>query len=669
VEGLIAMGLKDIFVAANEIDFEINNNINLNILQIGMDYHSVKEAIIKVNPEIIIVHTPPYFAHVAKFNEFDVIKIAYDHGEPFPSFFNENDRKSRQNIDVAKYNAIKEFHAHISISNFIKRTSGIENSTVIYNGAEHIDHVASRYEINMDIYDYLGIEKNSFVITTLSRIGEGENHYKGFDILKIVKDRLSKLILEKNIVFLIMGKLGQNGSKVKKELEKNGFYVVIDIDDHLKKEILKQSDIFFSPSLWEGFNLPLVEAEYLGIPSIAFSIGSHPEVCPFHFGNINETVQFISSLYKDNKFHKSCAQVCMTFVKNKFKWKDNVCKISSILIDLTEKKRKTKLPLLKYQYSNSIQEFNENNKNILEEHIKRIGYECAVDDGLFTGSFKVRYTVKNNPMISIIIPNKNCFEVLKRCMTSILNKSTYKNFEIIIIENNSSEENIFNYYNKLKIIKNIKIIEWNNPFNYSSINNFGAKHATGEIFLFLNNDVEVINPDWLERLLEHAKRREIGAVGAKLYYPDDTIQHAGVIVGIKGIAGHSHKFYKKDSCGYMGRLQVVQNLSAVTGACLMTRKDVFEEIGGFNDRLPLAFNDVDLCLKMREKGYLIVFTPFAELYHYESLSRGNEESQDKFERSKEVNYIREKWGHVIDRGDPYYNPNLTLDREDFSIGE
>jgi GT2 family glycosyltransferase len=580
-----------------------------------------------------------------------------------------NERKLRENNDIIKYNAIKEFHSHISISEFIKKTAGIEESIVVYNGTEHINDKTKGSENKIDLRDYLDIDKNSFIITTLSRIGEGESRYKGFDILKIVKDRLSKSILGKTFKFLIIGKLAPGGLNIKKDLERDGFYVLPDVDEYLKREIIKQSDVFFSPSLWEGFNLPIVEAQFLGTPSIAFSTGSHPEVCPFHFSNIDEIVEFIDSVSKDNEFHKKCSEICNKFVKNRFNWDDNVNKLFSILENLMEEKQNKDIFPLKYQYYNSDnRQFDGNNINALQGHIKRKGYKGRVEQGLFQGSYKINYYFKGNNKISIIIPNKDCSEVLERCVASILKKSSYKNFEIIIIENNSSEESIFKLYNKLKKIENINIIEWEAPFNFSLVNNFGVKHATGEILLFLNNDMEVINPDWLERLLEHAVRREIGAAGAKLYYPDDTIQHAGVILGIGGVAGHSHKLYPKNSRGYMGRLQVVQNLSAITGACLMTRKEVFEEVGGFDANLPVAFNDVDICLKMREKGYMIVYTPYAELYHYESLSRGYEDTPEKKERfSKEVKYMREKWGEVIDKGDPYYNPNLSLEKEDFSI--
>ncbi|MEQ8173199.1 MAG: glycosyltransferase family 2 protein, partial [Candidatus Eremiobacterota bacterium] len=307
-------------------------------------------------------------------------------------------------------------------------------------------------------------------------------------------------------------------------------------------------------------------------------------------------------------------------------------------------------------------------KKALEEHLQRTGLKGEVKDGLWPGTKQVTYEITKLPKISIIILNKNHYEDLKKCINSIINKSSYKNFEIIIMENGSDEENIFDFYKELKRRENIRIITWNDSFNYAAINNFAVNYAKGEILLFLNNDIEIINQDWIERMLEHAVRKEIGAVGAKLYYPDNTIQHGGVIIGIQGAAGHAHKNYHKDSPGYFARLKVIQNLSAVTAACVMIRKEVFKEIEGFDERYTIAFNDVDLCLKIREKGYLIIWTPYAELYHYESKTRGLEDTPEKQERAKkEVELLRTKWKDILDKGDPYYNPNLTLDKEDFSL--
>lgn len=213
-------------------------------------------------------------------------------------------------------------------------------------------------------------------------------------------------------------------------------------------------------------------------------------------------------------------------------------------------------------------------------------------------------------------------------------------------------------------------MEYPFEFNFSAINNFAAKQADGNILLFLNNDMEVVNEDWLDQMVQHAQRPEIGAVGAKLHYPDNCgIQHAGIIIGIGGYAGHAHKRTPSDKPGYFGRTQLIQNFSAVTGACLMTRKDVFLSVGGFNENeLKVAANDVDYCLRVRKKGLRIVYTPFSELIHYESISRGYEDTYEKIERfNKEKTYFAKQWLKILNSGDPYYNPNLTLDREDFSL--
>ncbi|MBN2544604.1 MAG: glycosyltransferase family 2 protein [Spirochaetes bacterium] len=309
-----------------------------------------------------------------------------------------------------------------------------------------------------------------------------------------------------------------------------------------------------------------------------------------------------------------------------------------------------------------------NGKKALEDHLKRIGLIAEVLEGKLKGTYRIKYEVKKEQFISIIIPNKNHSEDLSRCIDSILYKSTYANYEIIIIENNSTEESIFNLYGTYRKNEKIRILEWNYDFNYSAINNFAVKKSKADIILLLNNDTEVINPDWLERMLEFIQRDEVGAVGAKLYYPNGKIQHGGVIVGLGGVAAHSHANFSRNDAGYFGRANVIQNLSAVTGACLMIKKHVFFDVGMFDERFILAFNDIDLCLKLREKKYLIVWTPYAELYHFESKTRGLENNPAKIKRFQgEINLFKEKWNDFLKKKDPYYNVNLTLDSEDFTL--
>lgn len=307
-------------------------------------------------------------------------------------------------------------------------------------------------------------------------------------------------------------------------------------------------------------------------------------------------------------------------------------------------------------------------KKALGDHLSRIGLQGIVERGTLPDTYRINYVIPGKPMVSIIIPNKDNAAILKKCVNSILDKSSYTRYEIIIIENNSEQEKTFKLYDELKTRANIKTVAWKNPFNYAAANNYAVGYTKGEILLFLNNDTEVINTDWLECMLGLTIRKDVGAVGAKLYYPDNTIQHAGVIVGINGIAGHSHKYFTRISVGYAGRLHIVQNVSAVTGACLMMRREVFEEVKGFDEDFILGLNDVDLCLKIRELGYLVVWTPYSELYHYEYKTRGyNDTPAKKALYEREVGLFQEKWKDLLKRGDPYYSPNLTQEKEDFSL--
>ncbi len=308
-------------------------------------------------------------------------------------------------------------------------------------------------------------------------------------------------------------------------------------------------------------------------------------------------------------------------------------------------------------------------KRAIKAHIERLGLEGTVEDAIVPTNYKVQYEIIGNPLISIIIPNKDHIDDLDKCLSSVYEKSTYKNFEVIIVENNSTEDETFGYYkNAESKYENLRVLYWKEGFNYSAINNFAARDAKGEYVLLLNNDMEIITPDWMQQMLMFCQRSDVGAVGAKLYYPDDTIQHAGVIVGLGGVAGHSHKYFDRAHPGYMSRAVIAQNLSACTAACLLVKKSVYLEVGGLDEKYAVAFNDIDFCMSIRKAGYLIVFTPFAELYHYESKSRGVEDTPEKRARfNSEVFRFQEKWMDELKSGDPYYNPNLTLNSEDFRL--
>lgn len=307
-------------------------------------------------------------------------------------------------------------------------------------------------------------------------------------------------------------------------------------------------------------------------------------------------------------------------------------------------------------------------KKALGSHMARIGVKGKVEDGLFLSSYKLTYKYDNYPMVSIVIPNKDHSEDLRRCIDSITNKTDYKNYEIIIVENGSSNKETFDLYKSYETYANIRITKYDKSFSFYAINNYAVQQARGEMLLFLASDTQVINRDWMERMLEHAVRKEVGAVGAKLYYTDNTIQHAGLITGGLGIVKYSQRYFSRDSFGYFGRLAIVQNLSAVTANCIMVRKDVFNEVGGFGEENDTILNDVDFCMKIRKSSYLIVWTNYAELYHYEPKSMEQEDTNEKRARFKgDVDSFYQKWGYMLKDTDPYYNPNLSADRADFSL--
>lgn len=349
-------------------------------------------------------------------------------------------------------------------------------------------------------------------------------------------------------------------------------------------------------------------------------------------------------------------------------------------------------------------------KGAVAEHLRKHGFEHfqITSTRAFETIFRIRYEIAGNPKITIVIANKDHRADLERCVSSVLQKSTYENFEIVIVENNSTTQEIQDYYSYLLgydysraasekaperkmqrehdggVLRScgsdaydnrvsdrkISVVTYQGEFNYSAVNNLGAAYAEGDYLLLLNNDTEVITVNWMEELLMYAQREDVGAVGCKLFYPDRTIQHAGVVLGLGAhrTAGHSHYKQHRQNLGYMGRLCYAQDVSAVTGACLLVKKNLFDEVGGLEESFAISLNDVDFCLKLREKNLLNVFTPFAELFHYESISRGMDDEGEKAERyNRESEQFRNKWKIMLEKGDPYYNQNFSLDRSDFSL--
>lgn len=304
----------------------------------------------------------------------------------------------------------------------------------------------------------------------------------------------------------------------------------------------------------------------------------------------------------------------------------------------------------------------------LNEHMERRRLEVRISYDDETFQRHIFYPIKKKEKVSIIIPNKEHKNDLKRCIDSIRKKTKYTNYDIVIVENGSQSDEIKQYYKEISKQSGIKVIEWDKGFNFSAINNYGVKNADGEYIILLNNDVEIISESWIDEMLTYAQLSEVGAVGCMLYYPDDTVQHAGVILGIGGVAGHSHKHFKSSQGGYNDRMLYPQELSAVTAACMMTQKETYLKAGGLDERFQVAFNDIDYCMQVRKMGLKVVFTPYAKLYHYESISRGYETTEAKEKRFRsETELFLNKWEVELEKGDSYYNPHLTLRYENFEL--
>lgn len=301
-------------------------------------------------------------------------------------------------------------------------------------------------------------------------------------------------------------------------------------------------------------------------------------------------------------------------------------------------------------------------------HLQRKGIPAEVSMLNYRGFYRVKYKVRGNPLVSILIPNKDEADTLRRCLDSIREKTTYQNYEILVIENNSTDPATFDFYESIDGKDKVRVIRWEREFNYSAINNFGASQAKGDYFVLLNNDVTVITGDWLQEFLGHCQREEVGIAGARLYFPDDTIQHGGIVMGIGGCAGSMFVGMKRSMTGYMHRAVLQQDMSAVTAACLMVKRQVFQELSGLDENLAVAFNDVDFCLRAGALGYLVVYDPYVEMYHYESKTRGYEDTEEKKQRfEREKAYLCTRWAELLEKGDPNYNKNLSLKTCDYSI--
>lgn len=307
-------------------------------------------------------------------------------------------------------------------------------------------------------------------------------------------------------------------------------------------------------------------------------------------------------------------------------------------------------------------------RRAVEAHYRRMGIAASVESTRLLGRYRTRFAIQGEPLVTILIPNKDHREDLRRCLESIWEKTTYPNYEILIAENNSREPETEEYYRSLAENGSVRVLRYQGDFNFAAIHNFAVPRGRGEYLLLLNNDTEVISPDWIQELLGLCQKPDVGAVGAKLYYPDGTIQHAGVILGLCGVASHLYVGAGGDKDGYAARLVSVQDLSAVTAACMMTKRSAWERVGGMEEELAVAYNDIDYCLRLRRAGLRVVFTPYAELTHYESRSRGLEDTPEKRRRlEREAEIFRKKWRPELEAGDPFYNPNLSVTRTDCSL--
>ena len=525
------------------------------------------------------------------------------------------------------------------------------------------------------------------------------NGFKGLYSTCINKIRFGKVILDEYATWIANNEPNEvelEKQKEYKSCQNLKFEIICNDNRELINSIEKQTYSNYQISVLEKDKIQNIVANSKS--DYIIFIGQDIELMPFSLYELVKSIEYRDSIliYSDNDklingkrvephFKPGFARdtiisqnyidgfiaVKTTFLKVHKEILENLNKnmIYDIVLQISEKTRKIE-HIQKILYHKTTEQINvdiEDEKKIIEKHLQRMNLEYdSIQDGKFKGQYKINYKIKGNPLISLVIPNMDHIEDLEKLLNS-LKKSTYSNYEVVIVENNSKNKETFEYYEKISNEdKRIKVVKFEiNYFNYSAIVNYGVECSNGEYIVMLNNDIEFITTDWMEQMLMYAQRPDVGICGAKLYFPDRTIQHAGVTIGTRGLAGHRSReisekdFYREDY------INIVQDLSAVTAACFMVRKQLYIDMLGFDEKLAVAFNDVDFCLKVRTAKYLIVYNPFVEAYHYESKSRGedteNSEKQKRF--AKEYELFVKRWSKVIAKGDPYYNRNYRLDTD------
>ena len=525
------------------------------------------------------------------------------------------------------------------------------------------------------------------------------NGFKGLYSTCINKIRFGKVILDEYATWIANNEPNEvelEKQKEYKSCQNLKFEIICNDNQELINSIEKQTYSNYQISVLEKDKIQNIVANSKS--DYIIFIGQDIELMPFSLYELVKSIEYRDSIliYSDNDklingkrvephFKPGFARdtiisqnyidgfiaVKTTFLKVHKEILENLNKnmIYDIVLQISEKTRKIE-HIQKILYHKTTEQINvdiEDEKKIIEKHLQRMNLEYdSIQDGKFKGQYKINYKIKGNPLISLVIPNMDHIEDLEKLLNS-LKKSTYSNYEVVIVENNSKNKETFEYYEKISNEdKRIKVVKFEiNYFNYSAIVNYGVECSNGEYIVMLNNDIEFITTDWMEQMLMYAQRPDVGICGAKLYFPDRTIQHAGVTIGTRGLAGHRSReisekdFYREDY------INIVQDLSAVTAACFMVRKQLYIDMLGFDEKLAVAFNDVDFCLKVRTAKYLIVYNPFVEAYHYESKSRGedteNSEKQKRF--AKEYELFVKRWSKVIAKGDPYYNKNYRLDTD------
>ncbi|MBI4978329.1 MAG: glycosyltransferase [Spirochaetes bacterium] len=601
---------QGISLAIASPDTEDAGSFNVPVHKIGFDQDSVHSILQQIRPDIVIVHTPPYWEMIGSYSLHPLLKIAYDHGEPRADLFPPIQAKRIQNAIDSKYRAIDRYHFHISISEYVKRCSGITNSTVIYNGSDHITRQPIAHD---DINTLISLPENAVLISTISRIGEAESYYKGFPELISLKDKLTKVCEPRPLCWVMIGKSIPKNNAAETMLRDHGFLMLENAPDALKNAVIARSDLFISASRWEGFNLPLVEAMALGTPAAGYSYAAHPEVTPWHFQNEDELCRFAAAVIQNSRLQTSLRTSAVHFVTSQFTWGKNAQALSGILRQMSATGGS---PVIRQSQQEAFIDVAREPVQIVNEHLseKRSQYHAVALDN---GCVRLHAPTKSKTSIAIVIPLNQNKAVFESYIQAFMERTAYNDYTIYIVTDKNTEPHVLETLHAMRENNHIAVLE-TNARSVSEAYSDAAKRITDEYIIFMDGLTIPLAPDWTDEFMAHCSAHDVGAVGGIIYYQDNAIKDAGIEIDKNGDIQYCGRGLPRGSGGPLMEFAVVREVTAISDACICVRRSDLLAVKGFDTGLGGVYAVMDLCFSLRANGKKILTTPFAAFQEFTS---------------------------------------------------